>query len=158
MTDISPESKGADMAAPEKRTVPKWALAIGAIVALVIIAVLVIMIIPVPLEGNVSPDSRSGQVYSALAGNGITDAAVDFGTGGVLVSASVPDAVYAPAVKYIVYGAVSQVSDPPPQITVEVFGPDYGLLETSTIQTQAVLDYADGKITIGELENSIGTG
>lgn len=157
MTGVSPESKGAGTAAPQKRPLPKWALVIGAIILLVIIAILVVILVPVPLEGNITPDSRNEQVYSALAGNGITDAAVDFGTGGVLVSASVPDAVYAPAVKYIVYGAVSQVSDPPPQVTVEVSGPDYGLLETSTIQTQAVLDYADGKLTFDELEKSIGT-
>jgi hypothetical protein len=139
----------------EKKGLPRWAPVIGGFALLIVLAIVIISVIPLPLEGNVKPDIRNEQVYAALAGNGITDAAVDVTGGQVLVSAVMPDTADAVKVKYIVYGAVSQINDPPPVIIVEVFGTDNRLIGTSRVQTSVVHDYVNGKITLEDLDKSI---
>lgn len=141
-------------AAPGKEPIPRWLKVAGIIVALVLLVIIVITLIPLPLEGMVRPDSRNGQVYAALAANGIPDAAVDMTKDRLLVSARVTNAADAPKVKYIVWGAASQVANPPPVIIVEVFSVDTPA-GTNRVETASVQDYVAGKITLDELEKRV---
>jgi hypothetical protein len=143
--------------APEgtKKGLPRWLKIVGAVIAFIVLVLIIITLIPVPLEGNVQPEFRNEQVYAALAANGITDAAVDVTADRVLVSAVVQDPTNAPKVKYIVYGAISQLDSPPPIIIVEVFDKDNKPAGTSSIQTSAVTDYVNGKITLDQLDSRV---
>jgi hypothetical protein len=146
---------GAGLVTPAKKNgLPRWLKVAVIAIAVIVILVLIIVAIPLPLEGSVQPDYRNEQVYAALAANGITDAAVDITASHVLVSAIVPDAADAPKVKYIVWGAVSQLADPPPLIIVEVFMKDGKALGTTQVPVSAVTDYTAGKISLDNLEKA----
>lgn len=138
-----------------KKGIPKWAKILAVFFAIILLAFIVVSLIPVPLEGNINVDPRNEQIYSALAANNITDAAIDVTTDRVLVSATVPGDIDATTVKYIVFGAASQIRDPPPIIIVEVFDQDRKLIETSNIGISTVQKYLTGDIGLDELEKSI---
>ena len=132
-----------------------WLKVAAVIAVLVAIGVVAVSLAPVPLEGNINVDPRNEQVYAALAANNIEDAAVDVTDERVLVSLAAPDGIDAAKIKYIVYGAASQIDPAPPLIIVEVFDQKGNLMEASQIQTVAVIRYMADEISFQELEKSV---
>ena len=132
-----------------------WLKVVAVVIVLVATGVVAVSLAPVPLEGDVSVDPRNEQVYAALAANNIEDAAVDVTDERVLVSLAAPDGIDAAQIRYIVFGAASQIDPVPPLIIVEVFDQKGNLMEASQIQTVAVLRYMANEISFQELEGSV---